>query len=357
MAIQHLHSPFLKSQYPWTSCPLIVSAPLRLIATAPLAVAVSRSGGLGFIAAGTDLRNLPSELLSCVSSLQSPSIPRSPEGVLPIGVGFICWGADLSTATSVIESASLKPAAAWLFAPKDTKDLVSWTDGLRKASNYMTKIWIQVGTVKSAVEVARCCKPDVLVIQGADAGGHGLAHSGSIVSLVPECADALAREGFGHVPLIAAGGIADGRGVAAALTLGASGVALGTRFLASPEAVISKGYRSSVIDASDGGVSTARTTIYDRVRGTSGWPSSYNGRGILNRSYLDDLNGMEEEENKRLYAEAVKMGDEGWGENGRMTAYAGSGVGLIHKVIPAAEIVQELLKDSRNCLRLTSSRL
>jgi nitronate monooxygenase len=331
--------------------------PMRLIATDRLAVAVSRSGGLGFLGAGTDLSNFSTLLSSATSSLQSLPITDTPEGILPIGVGFICWGADLSTAVSVIESASLKPAAAWLFAPQNPEDFVSWTEGIRRASSNKTKIWIQVGTVKIAVDVAKSCKPDVLVIQGADAGGHGLAQPSSIITLLPEFSDGLIKGGFGHIPLIATGGIADGRGAAAALTLGASGVCIGTRFLATPEAVISKGYRNAVLQAQDGGVSTARTTVYDKIRGTTGWPIIYNGRGVLNLSFWDHESGMEEEENKRLYSGAVKMGDAGWGDRGRMTTYAGTGVGLIHKVLPAAEIVREVLKDSRLCLQQAMSKL
>jgi nitronate monooxygenase len=323
---------------------------MRLIATSPLAVTVSQAGGLGFLGAGTDLNSFSSLLSEAVTTLQSSPIPNTPPDILPIGVGFICWGADLSTAISVIQSAPLKPAAAWLFAPKDPKDLVTWAEGIRKASNGKTKIWIQVGTVTMAVDFAKSCKPDVLVIQGADAGGHGLAQSSSIIALLPECADALVREGFGDVPLVATGGIVDGRGVAAALTLGASGVCMGTRFLASPEAVISEGYRNAVVQAKDGGLTTARTTVYDRLRGTLGWPETYNGRGILNRSFWDHQNGMGEAENKRLYEEAVKVGDQGWGEKGRMTTYAGTGVGLINKVMPAGEIVKEVLRDLRECL-------
>jgi nitronate monooxygenase len=121
----------------------------------------------------------------------------------------------------------------------------------------------------------------------------------------------LEREGFEDIPLIATGGIMDGRGVAAALALGASGVCMGTRFLASPEAAISEGYKNAVVKARDGGVTTARTTVYDRLRGTLGWPEIYNGRGILNQSFWDHESGMAEAENKKLYEESMKIGDEG----------------------------------------------
>jgi nitronate monooxygenase len=200
--------------------------------------------------------------------------------------------------------------------------------------------------VKEAEEVVRACKPDVLVVQGGDAGGHGLNTAASIVTLVPEIADMLAQlkeQGtLIDIPnIIAAGGIIDGRGVAASLALGAQGVCMGTRFLAAREAVLSKGYRDAVLDAKDGGQNTARSSVYDRLRGTTDWPEKYGGRGVLNKSYHDAEAGMDWEENTRLYGEAVKMGDDGWGREGRMTTYAGTGVGLIRKEQSAAEIVEE----------------
>jgi nitronate monooxygenase len=318
-----------------------------LIATSSLTIAVAQAKGLGFLGLGTDVGSFSDLYNECRTYFESSPIPHVPQGVLPIGVGLICWGADLRATLSVFNSASLKPAAAWLFAPQEPKDLVEWTEGIRLASNSKTKIWIQVGTVQMALDVAKSCKPDVLVIQGSDAGGHGLAQSSSIITLLPECADALAREGFDHIPLVAAGGIVDGRGVAAALALGASGVSMGTRFLASPEAVISQGYRNAILKAKDGGVTTVRTRVYDRLRGTNGWPEIYNGRGVLNQSFRDHENGLDEASNKKLYESAMELGDEGWGDNGRMTAYAGTGVGLIHKVMPAQEIVLEVLNDCR----------
>jgi nitronate monooxygenase len=133
---------------------------------------------------------------------------------------------------------------------------------------------------------------------------------------------------------------------------------MGTRFLASPEAEISKGHQGDVLRARDGGVSTGRTTIYDRLRGTVGWPNIYGGRGVLNHSFWDHEKGMDESENRRLYEEALKSGDDGWGEKGRVTAYAGTGVGLISEVKPAAAIVNEVREDSRKVLeRSMKSRL
>ncbi|KAL6716265.1 hypothetical protein ACLMJK_005831 [Lecanora helva] len=313
---------------------------MRLIALARLAVAVSKAGGIGFLAAGTDVGDLKGELHRAAKLLErSPNNGADPE-LMPLGVGFINWGLDLETALAALKEHL--PAAVWFFAPKRDGDLRTWTNGIRKLSQGRTKIWIQVGTVKDALFAAQTCRPDVLVVQGADAGGHGLAKGAGIVSLLPEIADALHNEGQGHIALVAAGGIVEGRGAAASLTLGASGVVLGTRFLASEEANIARGYQNDVLSTSDGGISTVRTSVYDELRGTTGWPVAYNGRGIINRSFVDAQNGMPVYENKELYKKALKKGDAGWGEDGRLTAYAGTGIGLVKRIQSAQEIVEEV---------------
>lgn len=343
--------------YPWTQSPLIISAPTRLIALAPLAFAVSKAGGLGFLAAGTDVTDLK-EQLQAVSDLvaQSP-FPGSSLDPLPIGVGFINWGVALETALEALREHI--PAAVWFFAPKENKDLVEWTRRVREMSKGKTKIWIQIGTVKDAIEVARSCHPDVLVVQGADAGGHGLVQGAGIVTLLPEVADSLRGIGMADIPLIAAGGIVEGRGSAACLALGGCGVVMGTRFLASREASIAKEYQDDILRMDDGGTSTVRTRVYDTLRGTE-WPSRYDGRGIINQSYLDAQDGMVTDENQSLYQKALQRGDLGWGQNGRVTAYAGCGVGLVKEVRYAKEIIDEVKRDISEVLTKlfrTSSKL
>lgn len=219
-----------------------------------------------------------------------------------------------------------------------------------------TKIWVQIGTVGDALKVAKLCRPDVLVVQGADAGGHGLEQGASIVSLLPEAHDALHASGMHGISLVAAGGIVEGRGVAAALALGAEGVAMGTRFLASEEAQVAKGYQDDILRVSDGGVNTVRSKVYDRLRGTTGWPDHYDGRGIINESFMDAKNGEVTDSNRRDYEEALQKGDQGWGKNGRLTAYAGTGVGLVTKVLPARDIIEEIRRDVKEVrARIASS--
>jgi nitronate monooxygenase len=339
----------LHDDYPWTTpgVPLIVAAPMMKITMAKLAVAASAFGGVGFLAAGFDLTPLAKDLAEAAELVKSSDI-RLHNDTLPIGVGFQNWGADLAAAIDALHQNPV--AIAWFFAPKQLSDLLPWSKGIRAATNSRTKIWIQIGTVVEALEVAKTSRPDVLVVQGADSGGHGLTQRAGIVTLLPEVADALKAEGI-DIPLIAAGGIMDSRGVAAAICLGADGVCLGTRFLASEEAVIAKGYQNEILRISDGGVSTVGTKVYDQVRGIHGWPVSYNGRGVANMSYLDALSGMPDEENEALYKEAMQLGDQGWGPEGRMTTYAGTGVGLVREVKSVKDIVKELQDGSLEILK------
>lgn len=345
------------AHYPWTKTPLIASAPMLNIAKPNLAVSVSSAGGLGFLAAGFDVSNLEQNLEEAAQLIKSagPSSPinraYSESGFLPIGVGFLNWGANLTTSIAAVEK--YKPCAVWFFgADSPSTDLVPWAEGVRRVTSDKTKIWVQIGSVEEAVAVLDSISPDGLIVQGSDAGGHGLAQSASVITLVPEVCDVLEAKRCSHVPVLAAGGITDGRGLAAALALGASGVAVGTRFLTAKEANVPPGYRAEVLRASDGGRNTVRSTVYDRVRGFGGlWPRRYDGRGVINRSYSDAVeNGMPDSENKRLYEEEMKKGDLGWGPEGRLTTYAGTGVGLVKDTLPAADIIGRMLSEAHKIL-------
>lgn len=335
----------LAQQYPGTISPLIVCAPMRLISSPALVHAVALSGGLGFLGGGipgtdTSIPTLKS-LISEANALFTPS-----SGPAPFGVGFLLI-TDPSPAETVDLLASLPPAqvpaAVWLFPAASPRTIASWTTSLRSLPA-PPKIWLQVGTKAQALSYAKLCQPDVLVLQGADAGGHGLAASASIVALVPETTDALREAGL-DIPVIAAGGVADGRGVAAAMVLGADGVAMGTRFLACPEAKIARGYQDAVLVASDGGVNTVRTRLYDTLRGSRTWPEGYNGRGVVNRSYVE-RETVAVEENEKRYLKAMEEGDKAWGVEGRATTYAGSAVGLVGEVKGAGAIVEEVRGDA-----------
>lgn len=342
---------------------------MRLISLPLLAVTVSAAGGLGFIGAGSDLDRLDSWLKEATAQIHSPSLsdsdPEAPSGsharlssyhketgMLPIGIGFFNWTPQDQIDHYLIPAVKKwKPCAIWQFGAYKNQDYAEVAARVRDVCP-QTKIWVQVGSVSDAVEVVRLASPDVLVVQGADAGGHGLVQSAGVISLLPEVIDALTTHNvIKKVSVVAAGGIVDGRGVAAGLALGADGVCMGTRFLASEEANVARGYKVEVVRASDGGLSTVRTKVYDQLRGTTMWPERYNARGVINESYRDVERGMELEENKRLYEEAVERGDSGWGVKGRVTTYAGSGVGLVRAVMGTGEIVREVREEAKKRLK------
>lgn len=354
----------LKKAYPWTNPtnPPLSCAPMLNIATPRLATSVSAAGGIGFIAGGYDVSNLESQLSDAASQMQTldESNPArhfyTETNILPLGVGFLNWGADRESAMNALKKH--RPAAVWLFAPRVLPDdLVEWVEEIKDLNEHSsegtnngikTQVWIQVGTTHEATTALTNLHPDVLVVQGSDAGGHGLAHAASIVTLIPEIRHLILQTpSFGDIPILAAGGIVNGRTLAAALSLGANGAVMGTRFLACEEAKVPPGYQAEILRASDGGVSTVRSTVYDRVRGIHGWPARYDGRGVINRSYTDATSGMSDEENRGLYQLEMRKGDDGWGPQGRMTTYAGTGVGLVKEVLSAQEILGMVWEEMR----------
>ncbi|KAK0761327.1 hypothetical protein N5P37_006276 [Trichoderma harzianum] len=325
------------SRYPWVSSPLVVSAPMAMLASAALATSVSSAGGLGFIGPGIKTQDAATNLEEAsqifLKTQGSPFLSReaTTSSLLPVGVAFLLWRDDVNEATS-------------LYAPHEMKEYETWSKKIRSVSPD-TQIWIQIGTVLEATTLSQSSeKPDVIVVQGAESGGHGRVEDGlGLITLFPEVADALVE---GGITLVAARGIADGRGVAAALSLGASGVAMGTRFLASKEARIDQGYRNAVIQATNGAVSTTRTLLYNHLRGEYVWPKPYSPRMIINKTFIDHQAGKPFGELKEMYDEAVQAGDSGWGQQGRRATYAGAAIGLIHGVKSASDIVHDVRKEA-----------
>lgn len=314
-------------------------------AWAPLATAVSQAGGLGFIGSLNDMSQLRTQLEQARETFKASfndSIKTSP--TLPLGVGILAFICKIEDAVPVI--AEYKPTIVWLFAAKELEDYKEWAEKLRQASP-QTKIWVQVGNVGAALTVAKIARPDALCLQGADAGGHGFKAGSGIISLLPEATDALRREGLGHMPLLASGGIADGRGVAAALALGAAGAVMGTRFLASKEVSIHPTAQAAILEAEDGGQATKRSKLFDQLEGPNIWPGAYDGRSLLMRSFDDYANGVSLEEIQTLHSEALKHNDRGYatGGNGRAAIWAGTGVGLVKGIEEAVDILQSVRRE------------
>lgn len=337
----------LKQELPWIRYPLISNAPMSGAATSKLAVAVTRAGGLGQIGFLDDSRMLSAELEHAQRDLQDFKSHESTDHVLPVGLGVIVFGLSVSRWLPVISK--YKPAVVWL-SFGEVQEFRQWTEGIRKVSP-QTKVWVQLGSVRDAVEIAQACHPDAIVLQGSDAGGHGNAQGASVIPLIPEAADALKQRGFSDTPLVAAGGIADGRGVAAAVILGAVGAVMGTRFLAAEETNVPSDFRKAILSASDGGYSTVRSRIFDEIWGPSPWPKQYDGRCLRNSSYEDLAKGLSihqirEEFNKRLCER-----QEG-SLNARVlpSVWAGTGVGMVNQIEKASDIVKQVQLQARMCL-------
>ena len=170
--------------------------------------------------------------------------------------------------------------------------------------------------------------------------GHGATRT--TLTLVPEIVDA-----FPDLPVVASGGIADGRGLAAVLMLGADGVLMGTRFYASQEAQGHPEAKQRIIQAS--GDDTLRSVVFDISRRNI-WPQPFTGRAIRNAhaerwyGHEGELLKRQEEEAQR-YAEARERGD-----FDVAAVIAGEAVGLIHDAPPAAEIVDRIIREAEALL-------
>ena len=198
---------------------------------------------------------------------------------------------------------------------------------------------VQVHGVDEAI---RCVDAgaESIVAQGSDAGGHGGAHSSSILGLVPEFVDH--PQIGGRVPVIAAGGISDGRGILSAFALGSVAVVLGTRFMITEESKLAQSAKELAALTRDGGQKTVQTRVYDEMRGTTDWPMRYTGRAIANDTFTDHMTagGKETDEMRRLYKEAV-----GTGDYSRLVCWAGTAVGLANEILPAGQVVDNLVRE------------
>jgi nitronate monooxygenase len=291
------------------------------------------------------MTKLDEQLISTKSFLKGGDLKVGHPSTLPIGVGFLLFAVSLDETIAVV--ARHRPAIIWLACPALEEDFETWSKAINQASPD-SQIWIHVASVSVALRVASTCSPDILIMQGSDAGGHGPFPGAGIVSLVPETRDALDKEGFSKIGIFAAGGISDGRGVAAALACGADGVVMGTRFLASSEVELPvKDFRDAILETTDGGVSTARSTMFDELTGKSIWPSQYDGRAISGASYKDYNSGVDLVEIQSRYASAVRESHKGFGGEMRAAVWAGTGVGLVRDAKTAGEIVKECRDSAR----------
>jgi nitronate monooxygenase len=300
----------------------IVCAPMALVTGGRLASAVSRAGGLGIVGGGYagalgGEPDLGSELALTAGQT--------------FGVGFITWALERAP-ERLAEALRSNPACVFL----SFGDPRPFAATIRRGG---AKLLCQVQTL-AHVEQALEAGADVIVAQGTEAGGHGARRS--TLPFVPEVADYLSARAP-ETLLLAAGGIADGRGLAAALMLGADGVVVGTRFWASQEALTPPAATLRAYSAS--GDDTVRTTAIDALRGVP-WPAEFSFR-MLKNDLTHQWAHREAEAAARfgelatVYAQARAAQD-----LGVIATVAGECVGLIRDRPPAATIVDAMVHDA-----------
>ena len=310
----------------------VVSAPMALIAGGRLAAAVSRAGGLGLIGGGYG---------GALGGEPPLDAEWREAGNEPVGIGFILWALRERRDAVLDEALARRPKAVFLSFPEAPADLDAPARRVRDAG---VPLMVQVQTLDLARR-ALDLGADAVVAQGTEAGGHGGARA--TLPFVPEVADLAARTAPGTL-VLAAGGIADGRGLAASLMLGADGAVVGSRLWASAEALTPPSHVSRAIAASGDG--TVRTRRIDRARGVA-WPSDYSFRTLRNR-FTDALETREPSfgEAAERYADARARDDAE-----TVVAVAGEAAGLIADRPPAGEIVARMAAEAAEALRRGAS--
>jgi nitronate monooxygenase len=300
----------------------IALAPMAFASGGVLAAAVTRAGGFGIIGGGYgDAAWLEQQFAAA--------------GGERVGVGFITW--SLARNPSLLAQVLEHRPAAVILSFGDPRPFAQQVHAAG------AKLLCQCQTL-AHVDDAIAAGADVIVAQGSEAGGHGASRA--TLTLVPEVADHLARRAPGTV-LLAAGGIADGRGLAAALVLGADGALVGTRFWASQEALVKPGHHRAILQTAGDG--TLRTRTPDVVRQLP-WPAPFTAR-IRRNAFTERWHGREDAlaaaaaDELPGYVQAAEAGD---AEN--TAVWFGEGAGLIHAIEPAAKIVQEMVETARNRL-------
>ena len=291
----------------------ILLAPMDIVAGSRLVTAVSRAGGFGILGGGYGERAWLERETAKLSGLRAP-----------FGIGFITW--SLAKRPELLDVAlAAKPSAIMLsfgdpapFAPK-----------IKSAGARLICQVQDEAMARQALDAGA----DILIAQGTEAGGHGASRT--TVDLVPAIVDLAA----GHVPVVAAGGIADGRGLAAMMMLGASGVLLGTRFYASQEADGAEEAKRRICAANNG--TTVRGIIFDLSRNNV-WPAPFTGRCLIN-DHARRWIGREVELMQNVAAVAADYAAaKAVGNFDVAAVIAGEAVGLIHDIAPAAEIVERI---------------
>jgi nitronate monooxygenase len=296
----------------------ILLAPMGSAAGGKLAAAVTNAGGLGLIGSGyADAATVSRELLAA--------------GNARIGVGFITWALD-ARPDALRAALDAKPTAVML----SFGDPEPYVTQIRDAG---AKIICQVQTLAEAEQAVRL-GVDVIIAQGRDAGGHSGTTRGTM-GFVPSVVDIA-----GAIPVVAAGGIADGRGLAAVLNLGGAGVSMGTRFTATRESLWDDAMKALVVGA--GGDQTAQTRVFDIVRGAP-WPAHYPGRALKNDFYRRWHGSEDQLAAERPDAEKDYLATRPDDFSARVV-WAGEGVDLVKDLPSAAELIERIVDEAASVL-------
>lgn len=276
-------------------------------ATSPaLVAAASEGGGLGILGC---LRRSPAQVSALIEETQTLTSR-------PFGVNHVIAHLNSEALDVSLEAGAAVLSTAW----GDPSAVTA------KAHDAGVLVVHQVGTVREAIR-ARDAGVDVIVAQGGEGGGH--VGPRATLTLVPEVVDAVAP-----APVVAAGGIVDARGVAAAIVLGAAGALVGTRFLATPEAPVANRWKHEMLTAT--GDETVASKLYDALR-KEAWPGAVvrTLRNTWTEEWADrvaEWPAMSDELRSR-FLEGFAAGE---------FPMVGEGVGLIRELVPAKELPQRL---------------
>lgn len=300
----------------------VLLAPMDVIAGARLTMAVSRAGGLGILGGGYGDRAWLEAETAKLSGFRNP-----------YAIGFITW--SLAKRPELLDIAlDARPRAVML----SFGDPAPFARRIEHAGALLICQVQSEDMARQALDAGA----DVLVAQGTEAGGHGASRT--TIDIVPAIVDLAA----GRVPVVAAGGIADGRGLAAMMMLGASGVLMGTRFYASVEADGAEEAKRRICSAERG--NSVRGIIFDLSRDNV-WPAPFTGRCLVN-DHARRWMGRELELLQQVDAVAAEYAAAKAAGNFDIAAViAGESVGLIHDIPPAAEIVERVVAEAEQLLR------
>lgn len=293
----------------------ILQGGMAWVADASLASAVSNAGGLGIVAA----MNAPGEWLRNEIRATRERTNK------PFGVNIMLMSPYADEVAQVVLEERVPVVTTGAGNP--AKYLRSWVE----AGIKVIPVVPSTALAKLVVRSGACA----VIAEGGESGGH--IGELSTMTLVPQVCDAV------NVPVIAAGGIADGRGIAAAFMLGAVGIQVGTRFLVAHECTIHPNYKEKIIQARDIDTGTAGKRLGHPVRALR---NSFM-REFMRREYDSSISN---EELEAFGAGALRRAArEGDIKNG--TVMAGQSSGMVHKEQPACEIIQEMFAEAEELLR------